>query len=73
MVKPVSLSNKAYEVLSKMKTSEESFSDVILRLAEKKSTDLSRFAGKWSNYNLDELKKTIEKDRKRLKLRTAKF
>jgi len=48
MVKPVSLSNEAYEVLSKMKSLGESFSDVVLRLAEKdkKKFNVDDFAGK---------------------------
>lgn len=75
MVKPVSLSNEAYAVLSKMKLSGESFSDVVLRLAEKKKTgDLSRFFGVWKNDDeWDNIKKILERDRKRFKLRTVKF
>ena len=75
MVKPVSLSNEAYEVLLKMKANGESFSDVVLRLAEKKkSTDLRKFFGKWSDIkDIDRMKKLIERDRKRFKLRTVKF
>ena len=75
MVKPVSLSNEAYEVLSKMKTGNESFSDVVLRLAEKnkKKFNVADFAGKWSDIDVTKMKKLIAKDRKKFKLRTVKL
>jgi predicted CopG family antitoxin len=75
MVKPVSLSNEAYGVLSKMKSEGESFSDVVLRLAEKndKKTDLSRFFGVLSKDEADEMKKNIAEHRKNFKFRAVKF
>jgi predicted CopG family antitoxin len=75
MVKPVSLSNEAYEVLSKMKSTGESFSDVVLRLAEKdkKKFNVADFAGKWADIDVTKMKELIAKDRKRFKLRTVKF
>jgi len=75
MVKPVSLSNEAYEVLSKMKSTGESFSDVVLRLAEKdkKKFNIDDFAGKWADIDVTKMKENIAKDRKRFKLRTVKF
>ncbi len=76
MVKPVSLSNEAYGVLSKMKSEGESFSDVVLRLVEKneKRFNIDDFAGKWADYDeWDGIKKILERDRKKFKLRTVKF
>ena len=72
MVKPVSLSNEAYEVLSKMKSSGESFSDVVLRLAEKdkKKFNVDDFAGKWADYDeWDKIKKELELSRKNFRTR----
>ena len=78
MVKPVSLSNEAYEVLSKMKVEGESFSDVVLRLAEKdkKKFRLEDFAGKWKGKDFDDLDmifKGIERNRKNFKTAKVKF
>lgn len=50
MSRLVSLSDKAYTTLLKMKKGKESFSDVVLKLAEKKKKrSLLEFAGKWKN------------------------
>jgi len=78
MVKPVSLSNEAYEVLSRMKTEGESFSDVVLRLVEtdKKKFRIKDFAGKWKGKEFDDwddIKKELELGRKRFKLKAARF
>ena len=75
MVKPVSLSNEAYGILSKMKINNESFSDVVLRLAEgKKKTDLTKFFGIWKNRpEWDKIKEILEEDRKKFKVRDVKF
>jgi predicted CopG family antitoxin len=78
MVKPVSLSNEAYEVLSRMKTKGESFSDVILRLVEKdkKKFRIEDFAGKWKGKDFDDLGnifKDIERNRKKFKTTKVKF
>ena len=76
MVKPVSLSNQAYEVLSGIKKEDESFSDVILRLSFKhKRGNLMKFFGKWpgDKNDLDRIKRMIENDRKKLKLREVNF
>ena len=48
MTKVISLSNPAYEKLKGLKQGQESFSDVVLRLAEKgKKQSLLKFAGLW--------------------------
>lgn len=43
MTKVISLSNKAYQTLSSIKGAGESFSDVVLRIAEKSGDILSLF------------------------------
>ena len=48
MVKVISLSNKAYGTLKSLKGERESFSDVVLKIANKeKKTSLLEFAGIW--------------------------
>ena len=50
MVKLVSLSNKAYDTLLKMKRGKESFSDVVLRVVEKKKEkSIVHLAGRWKD------------------------
>ena len=76
MVKPVSLSNQAYGVLSSIKKEDESFSDVILRISSKhKKGNLMKFFGKWpgDKNDLDKIKKIIDTDRKKFKLREVNF
>lgn len=49
MSRLVSLSDKAYSTLLGMKGGKESFSDVVLKLAEKKEKkSILKYAGKWS-------------------------
>lgn len=45
MVKVVSLSDKAYETLKAEKASTESFSDVVLRVVEKRKSNLMALFG----------------------------
>ncbi len=59
--KNISLSEKAYEVLSKLKRPNESFSDTVLRLATRNANPMD-YVGAWED--MDEktfttLKKTI--------------
>jgi predicted CopG family antitoxin len=70
MVKPVSLSDKAYDILSSMKGKDESFSDVVLRLS--KTSDIKRFAG-CLDVEWDGIKKNLEAGRKSFKLRDVKL
>ncbi len=64
MTKVISLSKKAYETLKGMKKSGESFSDVVLRVAEeKKKKSLLEFSGKWVGDDADEVLAQIMKDR----------
>ncbi len=65
MVKMVSLSNKAYEELKKIKNENESFSDVIIKLLNK-NKNIDKFAGILSSENiyLDSVEKEIMIKRK---------
>ena len=62
MVKMVSLSNKAYEELKKLKNDDESFSDIVLKLIQKK--DIKKFEGILKdNSKLTAIEKQIDNDR----------
>jgi predicted CopG family antitoxin len=59
-----------------MKTGSESFSDVVLRLAEKnkKKFNIDDFAGKWADYDeWDKIKKELELSRKNFKTSKVNF
>jgi predicted CopG family antitoxin len=58
MTKTITISDSAYEVLSKAKNKGESFSDVILKLAKKRS--IKELAGVWKDWSYDDMKKTFE-------------
>ena len=76
MTKVISLSNQAYQEMKALKQKDESFSDVVLRLANKmRKRPLMDFFGKWpgSKEELNEIKKMLEKDRKNAKLRDVKL
>ena len=72
MTKVISLSDEAYNALSELKEGKDSFSKVVLRIANKvKKVSLLEFAGKWKG-SKDELGKLfleIEKERNKTKLR----
>lgn len=65
MVKVISLSNRAYGTLKSLKMENESFSDVVLKLATKeKKSSLTRFAGIWKEIpEMDKIFEDIAKDR----------
>ena len=69
MTKPVTLSNKAYEALKKVKGKDMSFSDVVLKLIEHSNSerDFNKFAGilKAQASELEKFKVQIEEDRAR--------
>ena len=66
MTKVISLSEKAYGTLKKLKRQDESFSDVVLRLSgEEKWESILRFSGAWKGDDIDEVFSTVMKDRKR--------
>ena len=76
MVKVISLSNEAYEKLSRAK-SNRSFSQTVLRLLDSKhnTQDITRFFGKWpgDKTELNKIENVINKDRKKFKLREVKL
>ncbi|MCL4350331.1 MAG: antitoxin VapB family protein [Candidatus Thermoplasmatota archaeon] len=69
MTKPVTLSDAAYDALSKAKGKDMSFSDTVLKLVEasKRKNNFSRFAGalKSDASNLEKFRGQIEEDRVR--------
>jgi predicted CopG family antitoxin len=66
MTKVISLSEKAYATLKKLKRGDESFSDVVLRLSEEeKRESILRFSGAWKGDDIDDVFETVMKDRKR--------
>ena len=74
LTKVISLSEKAYGTLKKLKRGKESFSDVVLRLSsreEKKS--ILDLAGTWQGSDLDQVFSTVEKERNRSGSRKVEF
>lgn len=72
MTKVISLSNEAYTVMKAQKQNGESFSDVVKRLVhETKQAPITDFFGKWPD--AERIKKILETDRKRFKLREVHF
>lgn len=75
MTKVISLSNEAYKKMKAMKTQGESFSDVVLRLANKTQKPLSDFIGKWpcSKEEINRISNYLKNERKKFKLQEVKF
>ncbi|MBI5253290.1 MAG: antitoxin VapB family protein [Euryarchaeota archaeon] len=74
MTKVISLSDKAYEVMVKLKKGGESFSDVVLKLSKKKEKmPLTVFAGKWKGGDVDRVFGKVMEDREKGKSRGAAF
>ena len=75
MTKVISLSDDAYEDLSKLKKEGESFSDVVIRLSKKEKKPLIEFFGKWAGpkEELDQIEKEIYETRKKAKMRDVEF
>ena len=72
MTKVVSLSKKAYQTLKDLKRPNESFSDVVLRVAgERKKKSLLEFSGKWVGNDIDEVFLQVKKDREQSASRYA--
>ncbi|MHB1868357.1 MAG: antitoxin VapB family protein [Nitrososphaerales archaeon] len=65
MAKVISLSEKAYWTLKKRKRSDESFSDVVMRISGERKEGSLRFAGAWKGDDIDEVYSIVMKDRKR--------
>jgi predicted CopG family antitoxin len=74
MTKVISLSDRAYDVLSELKKEDESFSSLILRLCKKESKkSLLSYAGKWKGDDIDGIFKTILKNRESIASREVKL
>ena len=70
MTKVISLSEKAYQTLKGMKKPGESFSDVVLRVAEKEhKKSILEFAGTWKGDDIDKVFSIVLKDREQSKSR----
>lgn len=63
MTRIISISDGAYELLEKLKGEDESFTKVILRVAEKEKPKLSSFFGALSKESADALEREIKKTR----------
>ena len=76
MTKLISLSDAAYTKINALKQKDESFSDVVMRLAENiRKHPLSDFFGKWPGdaKEVEQIMSTIAADRKRFSTREVKF
>jgi len=74
MTKVISLSNRAYEVLSSLKKGKESFSDVVLKLSKReKKKSLVVYSGRWKGDDITEVFATVSKERKNSRSREVKF
>ena len=75
MAKNVALSNNAYSTLEKMKRGDESFSDVVMRLANKEARpNIMDFAGIWKDDNeIEKIFDKILKDRHKVYRRQFKW
>ena len=70
MVKVISLSDKAYLTLKHLKGEHDSFSDIVLKLAHTQKRSVMDFAGIWRNNDeLDAIFATVEKSRKKFRMR----
>ena len=76
MTKVISLSNAAYEEIKSLKQGDDSFSDVIQRLAgQARKKPLMDFFGKWpgTSEEAEKIKKELANERKRFKTHEAMF
>jgi predicted CopG family antitoxin len=66
MTKVISLSERAYGVLKKLKRRNESFSDLVLRMAgQQQRKSILEFAGTWKGNDIEKVFSQIMKDRER--------
>lgn len=66
MTKVISLSEKAYSTLKKQKRRNESFSEVVLRIADEQGKkSILDFAGAWKGDDIDEVFSVVMRDRER--------
>lgn len=74
MVKVISLSEKAYSNLKKIKGAKESFSDVVLKLIGSNKPSIFEFAGMFKeDHELDKIFQEVHKDRKKFATREVSF
>ncbi|MBS3136971.1 antitoxin VapB family protein [Candidatus Woesearchaeota archaeon] len=72
MTKVISLSDNAYGRIKSIKAESESFSDVVIRLTEKKiKKPITDFFGKWpgGTEELNRIERILKEDRKKFKTR----
>jgi len=66
MTKVISLSERAYGTLRKLKRPNESFSDLVLRMAgQQDRKSILEFAGAWKGDDIDAVFAQVMKDRER--------
>jgi predicted CopG family antitoxin len=66
MTKVISLSERAYGTLKKLKRPNESFSDLVLRMAgQRDRRSILEFAGAWKGDDIDAVFSQVMKDRER--------
>jgi predicted CopG family antitoxin len=74
MTKVISLSERAYGTLRRLKRPNESFSDVVLRMAgEKGSKSIIEFAGVWKGNDIEAVFSQLTKDREGASSRRIKI
>lgn len=72
MTKVISLSEKAYQTLKSLKKPNESFSDVVLRVAAKEQKkSILEFAGTWAGNDIDKVFSYVKNDREQSTSRDA--
>ena len=65
VVKTITITEEAYNALKRLKKEHESFSQGIIRIAEGRKADLSKYFGILKDSKtLDNLRKNIKRDRK---------
>ncbi len=66
MTKVISLSERAYGTLKKLKRPNESFSDLVLRITGQQGRkSILEFAGSWQGDDIEEVFSQVMKDRER--------
>lgn len=75
MTKVISLSDEAYGSLKKLKKEDESFSEVVMELAnERKKRSLLKLAGVWKDDpDIEKAFKQVLADRKNFRMRDVKL
>ena len=74
VTKVISLSEKAYGTLKRRKRRNESFSDVVMRLAERENKkSILEFAGAWKGEDIDQVFSQVLKDGERSRSRDVEI